>query len=165
MGPQLGRAAESASGVLEEWTVCPPLSCLWRWLGCTCCDGCRVLTPDCCFGNPFLGAVHGGTGRSGMLGACVVRPWSHVVAPVFRELLCLGGCVPRLLPHVFDSAGSARVVFGLTRVVVEAFLSFHCIVALCGRDSLSEEFVARWSWWRFVAPCVSSNVSGESERL
>ncbi|MQL72371.1 hypothetical protein Taro_004722, partial [Colocasia esculenta] len=25
------------------------------------------------------------------VGACVVRLWSHVVAPVFRELLCLGG--------------------------------------------------------------------------
>ncbi|MQM09284.1 hypothetical protein Taro_042149 [Colocasia esculenta] len=30
-----------------------------------------------------------------MFGAYVVRLWSHVVAPVFRELLCLGGCVPR----------------------------------------------------------------------
>ncbi|MQM15103.1 hypothetical protein Taro_048039 [Colocasia esculenta] len=54
--------------------------------------------------------------RSGMFGACVVRLWSHVVAPVFRELLCLGGCVPRVCFRiVFDSAGSAGVVFGLTR--------------------------------------------------
>ncbi|MQL81239.1 hypothetical protein Taro_013687, partial [Colocasia esculenta] len=30
------------------------------------------------------------------VGACVVRLWSLVVAPVFRELLCLGGCVPRV---------------------------------------------------------------------
>ncbi|MQL95427.1 hypothetical protein Taro_028094, partial [Colocasia esculenta] len=30
------------------------------------------------------------------VGACVMRLWSHVVAPVFRELLCLGGCVPRV---------------------------------------------------------------------
>ncbi|MQL89751.1 hypothetical protein Taro_022341 [Colocasia esculenta] len=30
------------------------------------------------------------------VGACVVRLWSHVVAPVFREPLCLGGCVPRV---------------------------------------------------------------------
>ncbi|MQL93616.1 hypothetical protein Taro_026260 [Colocasia esculenta] len=29
------------------------------------------------------------------VGACVVRLWSHMVAPVFRELRCLGGCVPR----------------------------------------------------------------------
>ncbi|MQL67886.1 hypothetical protein Taro_000173 [Colocasia esculenta] len=34
--------------------------------------------------------------RSGMLGACVVRLWSHGVALVFRELLCLGGCVVRV---------------------------------------------------------------------
>ncbi|MQM20061.1 hypothetical protein Taro_053076 [Colocasia esculenta] len=26
-----------------------------------------------------------------------------------------------------------------------------------GRDSLLQEFVARWSWWRFVAPCVVSS--------
>ncbi|MQM10147.1 hypothetical protein Taro_043036 [Colocasia esculenta] len=61
MGPQVDRAAvvcgcvhgcgsldslyrggcrrESVAGVLEVWTVCPPLSCLWRWLGCSCCDG------------------------------------------------------------------------------------------------------------------------------
>ncbi|MQM21513.1 hypothetical protein Taro_054556 [Colocasia esculenta] len=32
---------------------------------------------------------------SGMLGACVMRLWSHLVAPVFRELLYLGGCMPR----------------------------------------------------------------------
>ncbi|MQM14718.1 hypothetical protein Taro_047653 [Colocasia esculenta] len=31
-----------------------------------------------------------------MLGACVVKLWSHMVAPVFRELLCIGGCVPRV---------------------------------------------------------------------
>ncbi|MQM13931.1 hypothetical protein Taro_046859 [Colocasia esculenta] len=30
------------------------------------------------------------------VGACVVRLGSHVVAPVFCELLCLGGCVPRV---------------------------------------------------------------------
>ncbi|MQL74803.1 hypothetical protein Taro_007154 [Colocasia esculenta] len=26
-----------------------------------------------------------------------------------------------------------------------------------GRDSLSQEFIAGRSWWRFVAPCVASN--------
>ncbi|MQL94780.1 hypothetical protein Taro_027442, partial [Colocasia esculenta] len=111
-------------------------------------SGCLVRAPDCCFGNPFLGAVRGGTGVCSSLtswhvkgagwfclwalylvevlggracgetviltwllgvshgdtwlflpdlvevrdvGACVVRLWSHVVAPVFRELLCLDG--------------------------------------------------------------------------
>ncbi|MQL93864.1 hypothetical protein Taro_026502 [Colocasia esculenta] len=61
------------------------------------------------------------------VGACVVRLWSHVVAPVFRRgvTLVASACV--------DSAGSAGVVFGLTRVVVEAFLYFCCFVVLCGR--------------------------------
>ncbi|MQL84301.1 hypothetical protein Taro_016810 [Colocasia esculenta] len=31
------------------------------------------------------------------VGAYVVRLWSHVVGPMFREPLCLGGCVPRFL--------------------------------------------------------------------
>ncbi|MQL92448.1 hypothetical protein Taro_025066 [Colocasia esculenta] len=45
-----------------------------------------------------------------MLGACVVRLWYHVVAPVFRELLCLGGCVPRIHGWRHDLRGSlARV--------------------------------------------------------
>ncbi|MQL71613.1 hypothetical protein Taro_003941 [Colocasia esculenta] len=35
-----------------------------------------------------------------------------MVAPVFRELLCLGGCVLRCCFRiVFDAAGSARVVW------------------------------------------------------
>ncbi|MQL77538.1 hypothetical protein Taro_009963, partial [Colocasia esculenta] len=79
-----------------------------------------------------------------------------------------------LLPHVFDSAGSAGVVFGLTRVVVEAFLCFRCFVVLCsrltpllssGRDSLSQEFVAGWLGWRFVARCVANSVSWSEREL
>ncbi|MQL85081.1 hypothetical protein Taro_017598, partial [Colocasia esculenta] len=51
---------------------------------------------------------------------------------VFHELLCLDGFVPRCCFRiVFDSAGSAGVVFGLTRVVVEAFIYFRCFVVLC----------------------------------
>ncbi|MQL79231.1 hypothetical protein Taro_011668 [Colocasia esculenta] len=34
------------------------------------------------------------------VGACVVRLWFLVVAPVFRELLCLGGYVPRVFFHI-----------------------------------------------------------------
>ncbi|MQM10154.1 hypothetical protein Taro_043042 [Colocasia esculenta] len=68
---------------------------------------CLVKTPNCCFSNPFLGAIHGGTRvcssmtswsvRSAKwfclwaldlveardVGVCVVRLWSQVVAPVF----------------------------------------------------------------------------------
>ncbi|MQL75893.1 hypothetical protein Taro_008274 [Colocasia esculenta] len=44
-----------------------------------------------------------------------------------------GKTVGALLPHVFDLAGSAGVVFGLTRVVVEAFTLFRCFVVLCNR--------------------------------
>ena len=69
-----------------------------------------------------------------MLGACVVRLWSHVVALVFSELLCLGGCVPRCCFRiVFDSAGSAGVMLGTTLVVGRGISLFHCFVALCGR--------------------------------
>ncbi|MQM05869.1 hypothetical protein Taro_038690 [Colocasia esculenta] len=51
------------------------------------------------------------------------------------------------------------VMFGMTWVVVKAFLCFHCFVVLCGRDSLSQDFVVGRSWWPFVAPCVARSVS------
>ncbi|MQM02370.1 hypothetical protein Taro_035136, partial [Colocasia esculenta] len=70
------------------------------------CSVSLVVTPGCSFPTSW---------RSGMLGACVVRLWSHTVAPVFRELLCLDGCVPRCCFHiVFDSTGSTGVMFGPT---------------------------------------------------
>ncbi|MQL96371.1 hypothetical protein Taro_029043 [Colocasia esculenta] len=82
-----------------------------------------VVTPSCSFPTSW---------RSGMLGACVVRLWSHVVAPVFRELLCLGKCVPRCCFHfVFDSTGSAGVVFGPTLVAGRGITLFRCFVVLC----------------------------------
>ncbi|MQM01590.1 hypothetical protein Taro_034348 [Colocasia esculenta] len=71
------------------------------------------------------------------VGACIMRLWSHVVAPVFRELLGLGGCVPRF---------------------ASAFVGVPA--ALVGRDSLSQEFIAGQLWWRFVAPCVASSIVG-----
>ncbi|MQM10670.1 hypothetical protein Taro_043568 [Colocasia esculenta] len=146
VGPQLGRAAVPCLAPWA-WLVWPRGPCLvvsaLRVL-----SGCLVRAPNCCFGNPFLGAVRGGTGVCSSLtswcvrgagwfclwaldlvevcggracgetvlltwllgvsrgdtwfslpnlvevqdvGACVVRLWSHVVAVVFRELLCLGG--------------------------------------------------------------------------
>ncbi|MQL80354.1 hypothetical protein Taro_012802 [Colocasia esculenta] len=63
------------------------------------------------------------------VGACVMRLGSHLVAPVFRELLCLGGCVLRFCFHIaFDSAGSTGVVFGPTLVVGLGFSPFRCFV-------------------------------------
>ncbi|MQM12067.1 hypothetical protein Taro_044981 [Colocasia esculenta] len=129
---------------------------------CTVLLECLVQAPNCCFGNPFLGAVCGGTGVCSSLtswsargagwfclwaldlmevrdvGACVVRLWSHMVASVFRELLCLSGCVLRCcLRIVFDSAGFARVVFCPTQshVVAPVFRELLCLsscVVRCG---------------------------------
>ncbi|MQL69433.1 hypothetical protein Taro_001728 [Colocasia esculenta] len=95
------------------------------------CSVSLVVTPGCSFLTSW---------RSRMLGACVVRLWSHVVAPVLRELLCLGGCMPRCCFRlVFDSAGSAGVVFGPTLVVDHGITSFRCFFMLLWmvRDWLS----------------------------
>ncbi|MQM12698.1 hypothetical protein Taro_045617 [Colocasia esculenta] len=99
---------------------------------------------DCCFDNPSLGAIHGGTGGRAYgetllltwlfgvsrgdtwlflpdlvevwdVGACVMRLWSLVVAPVFLSSACV------------DSDSSVGVVFGLTRVVVETFTLFSLL--------------------------------------
>ncbi|MQL90316.1 hypothetical protein Taro_022906 [Colocasia esculenta] len=44
------------------------------------------------------------------VGACVVRLWSHVATPVFRELLCHGECVPRWLAFQQGPSVSCRRV-------------------------------------------------------
>ncbi|MQL79587.1 hypothetical protein Taro_012032, partial [Colocasia esculenta] len=64
------------------------------------------------------------------VGGCVVRLWSHVVAPVFCELLCLGGCVPRVASALCLTPQSS---------FASAFVGV--LAALAGRDSLSQEFV------------------------
>ncbi|MQL81726.1 hypothetical protein Taro_014193 [Colocasia esculenta] len=46
------------------------------------------------------------------VGACVVRLWSHVAAPMFRELLWLGGCVPSFA-SAFVGVPTALAVKGL----------------------------------------------------
>ncbi|MQM07195.1 hypothetical protein Taro_040033 [Colocasia esculenta] len=52
------------------------------------------------------------------VGACVVRLWSHLVAPVFHEFFCLDGYVPRvastlcLTPLFFGSVGGGTT-FGV----------------------------------------------------
>ncbi|MQM07616.1 hypothetical protein Taro_040454 [Colocasia esculenta] len=69
-----------------------------------------------------------------MLGACVVRLWSHVVVPVFRELLCLGRCMPRycfcsgLTPLVLRESCLAQ-----PWLWVMASTLFRCFVVLCIR--------------------------------
>ncbi|MQL99465.1 hypothetical protein Taro_032197 [Colocasia esculenta] len=91
-------------------------------------SGYLVQAPICCFSNPFLGAVRGGTGVCSSLTSWHVQGGS-VCGPLTLwrlRWLCL---VVRRHSHL-------------------------------GRDSLSQEFVAGRSWWRFVAPCVaSSNIS------
>ncbi|MQM23507.1 hypothetical protein Taro_056572, partial [Colocasia esculenta] len=78
-----------------------------------------------------------------------MRPYSHVVAPVFRELRCLSGCLPRVASACVDSAGFTGVVFGLTQVVVEVFLCFRYFVALCRRCFPLYYFVQQFCF-RFV---------------
>ncbi|MQM21481.1 hypothetical protein Taro_054522, partial [Colocasia esculenta] len=103
------------------------------------------LAPDRWFCNPFLGAICGGT-----------DVWFpdlvHIRGP---EWFCLWAL--DLVVHAegcfrmfSDSAVFARVVSGRP---------WLWVVALLCRDSLSQEFVAGWLWWRFVAPCVASSVS------
>ncbi|MQM16266.1 hypothetical protein Taro_049221 [Colocasia esculenta] len=89
------------------------------------CSVSLVVTPGCSFLTSW---------RFGLLGACLVRLWSHMVAPVFHELLYLGGCMPRCcFCIVFDSAGSAGVLFGPTLVVGRGITLFRCFVVLCSR--------------------------------
>ncbi|MQL77210.1 hypothetical protein Taro_009615 [Colocasia esculenta] len=63
------------------------------------------------------------------VGACILRLWSLVVAPVFRELLCLSKCVLRVCFRMSLTLLVLRVVL-LPLVGV--------LVALVGTDSLSQ---------------------------
>ncbi|MQL96908.1 hypothetical protein Taro_029583 [Colocasia esculenta] len=107
----------------------------------------------------FLGAVHGGTDVCGSLtswrvwgpgcfclwgldpvevwdgGACVVRLWPHVVAPVFYELLVSAGACRGLLPHrVFGSMGG-DATFGVPSggPGVGFFVGLHICVGVSRR--------------------------------
>ncbi|MQM08448.1 hypothetical protein Taro_041304 [Colocasia esculenta] len=87
-------------------------------------------TPDCCFGNPFLGVVRGGTGVCSSLTSWSVRGagWFCLWALDLVEV-CAEGC----FRIVFDSASSTRVVFGPTLVVGCGVTLFCYFVVLCGR--------------------------------
>ncbi|MQL74792.1 hypothetical protein Taro_007166 [Colocasia esculenta] len=105
------------------------------------CSVSLVVTPGCSFPISW---------RSGMLGACVVWLWSHVVAPYFASAF-VG--VPTAL------AGKGLVI------PIEPCSRGSPPLLSSGRDSLSQEFIAGRLWWWFVAPCVASSVSCERERL
>ncbi|MQL97514.1 hypothetical protein Taro_030210 [Colocasia esculenta] len=79
------------------------------------------------------------------VGACVVRLWSHVVAP---------GCAKGCFRIVFDSAGSAGIMLGPTRVVGHDISLFRYFVALY-RVRCRTVVVAACSL------CISSSVSCE----
>ncbi|MQM00555.1 hypothetical protein Taro_033293, partial [Colocasia esculenta] len=117
VGPQLGRAAVGGStcGPSTLWRSEVAMPVVRRSFSCGCSVS-QVVTPCCSFLTLW---------RSGMLGACVVRLWSHVVAPVFYELLYLGWCMPRCCFRiVFDSAGSTGVV-----VVASTFVGVPAALA------------------------------------
>ncbi|MQM08605.1 hypothetical protein Taro_041462 [Colocasia esculenta] len=81
-----------------------------------------VVTPGCSF--PTLW-------RSRMLVLCRETLVSLGRSGVPRAPLSRRVCAKVCFRIVFDSTGSAGVMFGLIRVVVEAFLCFHCFVVLC----------------------------------
>ncbi|MQL72181.1 hypothetical protein Taro_004502, partial [Colocasia esculenta] len=125
-------------------------------------SGCLVQAPNCWLCNPFLGAILGGTGVCSSLTSWRVQGlgWFCLGALNLVEVRAEG-----YFRMFFDSAGSAGVVSGPTLVVCHGVTLFRCFVVLYSRDSLSQEFVAGWLWWQFVAPCIASSVSCERERL
>ncbi|MQM11785.1 hypothetical protein Taro_044694, partial [Colocasia esculenta] len=115
----------------------------------------RAATPDCCFGNPFLGAIRGGTGVCSSLTSWSVRGtrWLYLCALDLLEVYAKG-----CFHIVFDFAGSAGVVFGPTLVVGRGVTLFHCFVVLYGVRCRTVVVAA-------CSPCVASSVSCERERL
>ncbi|MQM11887.1 hypothetical protein Taro_044798 [Colocasia esculenta] len=118
----------------------------------------RLEAPDRWFCKPFLGAVYGGTGVCSSLASWRARGpgwfylWALNLAELFLpdlvEVCDVGSCVMRLWSHVvarrvhaescfrfmFDSAGSAGVVFDPTLVVGRGITLFRCFVVLCSRS-------------------------------
>ncbi|MQM16188.1 hypothetical protein Taro_049141, partial [Colocasia esculenta] len=164
VGPQFGRTvgvlcrhqiAVSVTRSLVPFMVAPVGSAcgpstLWRYevdvLVVRRCfsHGCSVslvVTPGCSFLTSW---------RSGMLGACVVRLWSHVVTLVFCELHCLVRCVPRVCFRI--------VLSGLTLVAGRG-------IALSSFASALLEFRLLWLLFEFIAYLtgLNSNPSGSSD--
>ncbi|MQL83556.1 hypothetical protein Taro_016049, partial [Colocasia esculenta] len=100
-------------------------------------SGCLVQTPNCCFCNPFLSAIRGGIGgRAG--GETVLLTWllgvsrgdTRLFLPDLVEVQDVGACVVRLWSHVV--APVFRVVLGPTLVVGRGISLFRCFVVLYG---------------------------------
>ncbi|MQM20417.1 hypothetical protein Taro_053436 [Colocasia esculenta] len=106
------------------------------------------------------------------VGACVVRLWSHVVASVSRELLCLSGCVPRVasaLSRVGPDSGCGSWRYSVPRLcsslqqssfasALLEFLLFWLRLAVTGVCCRTVVVAA-------CSPCVTSSVSCEHEHL
>ncbi|MQL88812.1 hypothetical protein Taro_021376 [Colocasia esculenta] len=92
--------------------------------------GCRVLTLDYCFCNPFLSAVRSGTGMSEVAVPVVRRCFSHSCSV---SLVVTPGCSFSTLwrSGMLVLVSSAGVVFGLTLVVGRGITLFRCFIVLC----------------------------------
>ncbi|MQM19806.1 hypothetical protein Taro_052817 [Colocasia esculenta] len=132
--------------------------------------------PNYWFGNPFLGAVRGGTGVCSSLTSWRVQGpgWFCLwaldlqeveVAVTSGETSFSLGCLVSLGVTPGCSFPTLRRSEMLVLVSVVLLPLVGVPAALAGRDSLSQEFVAGRSWWRFVAPFIASSVSCERERL
>ncbi|MQM18743.1 hypothetical protein Taro_051738, partial [Colocasia esculenta] len=137
VGPQLGQAAVVCGCVLS----CGSLASLYR-------GGCRWESAAGVLETVLLMWLLGVSRDDTWLflpnlvevwdvGACVVRLWSHLVAPVFLASACV------------DSAGSAGVVFGLTKLVRD-WLSLLSLVREAHPPTL----------FRFSDPWVVARPSG-----
>ncbi|MQM07975.1 hypothetical protein Taro_040828 [Colocasia esculenta] len=101
------------------------------------------------------------------VGACVMRLWSHVVAPVFCELLYPGGCEPRCCFRiVFDSISSLGVMSGPTLVVGRGITLFRCFLFgfIAYLTGLNSNPSGSSDPWVAVRPSGSLAGSGRSGR-
>ncbi|MQL68904.1 hypothetical protein Taro_001171 [Colocasia esculenta] len=162
---------ESAAGELEEWTVLHG-GCSLAVSGAMGLVGLTSWAMFSGFGYAFslevssggracgetvlltwlLGVSHGDTwlflpdlGVVRDVDACVVRLWSHMVAPVFRVV-----SIPTLVVGHGISQFRCFVVLCGTGYPYGALFARLTPLLSSGRDSLLQEFLAGRSWWRLV---------------
>ncbi|MQM16874.1 hypothetical protein Taro_049835 [Colocasia esculenta] len=147
---RIGRR-ESTADVQEGWTVCPSLSCLWRWLGCSCCDGVSHAIFEIGFLVTLAYMVVTFV-LTWLLGVSCGDTWLFL--PDLVEVRDVGACVMRLLSRWVRAEGLLPHCVALARpglwlrVVLLPLVGVPA--ALPGRDSLSQEFVAGRSWWWLI---------------